>query len=37
MNPNGRYHDENIINALKIWSKCLPSKTDKVVEELCKL
>lgn len=36
MNPNGRYHDEEIINALKIWSKCLPSETDNTVKYLCK-
>ncbi|OLQ18634.1 F-actin capping protein beta subunit family protein [Cryptosporidium hominis] len=35
MNPNGRYHDEEIINALKIWSKCLPSETDNTVKYLC--
>ncbi|OII74787.1 F-actin capping beta subunit [Cryptosporidium ubiquitum] len=37
MNLNGRYYDEKIINALKIWSKCLPSKTDSVIKELCNI
>ncbi|KAJ1612816.1 F-actin capping protein beta subunit [Cryptosporidium canis] len=37
MNPNGRYRDETVTNALKVWSKCLPSETDGVLRQLCKI